>query len=165
MKVTNFEKKNLKIFLSLLLLAVGWSSCIKIDEFEKTAQIASGNWFYKYTPDFTFHISDTSDFYNIYVVVRHTDSYEYSNLWVRLGTKFPGDSMHFENVNLILGNDLKGWEGTGTGDIFEVRKNITRGPVAFAKEGDYVFSIAQIMRENPLQHILSVGIRVEKMNQ
>lgn len=164
MKVTNFEKK-VKTFLSLLLVTLALTSCIKIDQFEKTAQIPSGRWFYMYTPDFTFHISDTSASYNVYVTVRHTDAYQYSNLWVRIGTKFPGDSMHFENVNLILGNDAKGWEGTGTGDIFEVRKIISRGEVPFKKEGNYVFSIAQIMRENPLENVLSVGIRLEKSGQ
>jgi len=49
-------------------------------------------------------------------------------------------------------------------DIFEVRKNITPGPVPFKKAGNYTFIIAQIMRENPLKHILNVGIRVEKVN-
>ncbi len=48
-------------------------------------------------------------------------------------------------------------------DIFEVRKNITPGPVPFKKAGIYTFTIGQIMRENPLLHILNVGIRVEKV--
>ncbi len=71
--------------------------------------------------------------------------------------------MRFQNINLTLSNDVSGWEGKGMDDIFEVRKNITPGPVPFNKAGNYTFSIAQIMRENPLHHILNVGIRVEKV--
>ena len=71
--------------------------------------------------------------------------------------------MHFQNINLQLATDAKGWEGVGIDDIFEVRKNITPGPVPFTKSGDYTFTIAQIMRENPIKNILNVGLRIEKV--
>ncbi len=144
----------------LILLA---SSCIKIDQFEKTVKIPSREWFYNNTPAFTFNITDTSSLYNLYIVLRHTDAYNYNNIWLRLGTQFPGDSVQFQNINLTLASDSKGWEGNGMDDIFEVRKNISRGPVSFKKPGDYTFSVSQIMRENPLENILNVGVRVEKV--
>lgn len=132
--------------------------------FEKTAVIPSQSWAYDYKPSFTFTITDTASAYNVYIVVRHTDAYNYNNLWLTVTSQAPGDTMHSQNINIELGNDAKGWEGTGMDDIFEVRKNITPGPVPFKKAGNYTFTIAQIMRENPLQHILNVGIRVEKVN-
>lgn len=152
-------KKLLIIFL-LSTLAI---SCIKIDLFEKQVPIPSQQWFYNNVPQFTFHIDDTSSMYNVFVVLRHTDLYNYQNIWLRMGSKAPGDSMHFQNINLILASDSKGWEGSGMDDIFEVRKNISPGPVSFKKTGDYTFSIAQIMRENPLKYIMNVGIRIEKV--
>ena len=121
-------------------------------------------WFNDNKPSFTFTITDTVSAYNVYIVLRHTDAYNYNNLWLSLGSQSPGDSIRFQNINIELGNDTKGWEGTGMDDIFEIRKNITPGPVPFKKAGNYTFTIAQIMRENPLQHILNVGIRVEKVN-
>ena len=145
-----------------MLLTIIASSCIKIDQFEKTAQIPSRKWFSNNSPAFTFHISDTTSLYNLYIVLRHTDAYNYNNIWLRLGIQFPGDSVHFQNINLILANDAKGWEGTGVDDIFELRKNISQGPVPFKKAGDYTFTVSQIMRENPLENILNVGVRVEK---
>ena len=144
----------------LILLA---ASCIKIDQFEKIVQMPSREWFYNNTPAFTFHITDTNFLYNLYIVLRHTDAYNYNNIWLRLGTQFPGDSMQFQNINLALASDAKGWEGTGMDDIFEVRKNISRGPISFKKPGDYTFSVSQIMRENPLENILNVGVRVERV--
>ena len=149
--------------IPILLLTLLAASCIKIDQFEKTAQIPSRQWFYNNTPAFTFHITDTSSLYNLYIVLRHTDAYNYSNIWLRLGTQFPRDSMHFQNINLTLASDAKGWDGTGIDDIFEVRENISRGPIPFKKPGDYTFSVSQIMRENPLENILNVGVRLEKV--
>ncbi len=131
--------------------------------FEKTSPIPSQTWFYNNKPKVTFTIEDTTIAYNVFVVLRHTDAYNYNNLWITLGSQAPGDTMRYQNINLQLGNDIKGWEGTGMDDIFEVRKNITPGPLPFKKAGNYTFTIAQIMRENPLRHILNVGIRVEKV--
>ncbi len=138
-------------------------SCVKIDLFEEQAQIPSQQWFYNNSPSFTFEITDTASLYNLYIVLRHTDAFNYSNIWLRLGSKGPGDSTHFQNINLVLASDANGWEGTGVDDIFEARKNITPGPVPFKKPGKYTFTISQIMRENPLNHILNVGFRVEKV--
>lgn len=153
----------MKKLLLIPILSTLIISCAKIDLFEKQAQIPSQQWFYNNTPQFTFHIDDTISLYNVYVVLRHSDLYSYNNIWLRLGTKAPSDSMHFQNINLILATDSKGWEGSGMDDIFEVRKNISPGPLSFKTPGDYTFSIAQIMRENPLRYILSVGVRVEKV--
>ena len=158
------QKNYLKKIIPILFLASLIISCAKIDLFEKQAQMPSQEWHYNNIPTFTFQIADTASLYNLYIVLRHTDAYNYNNIWLRLGSKGPGDTMHFQNINLVLANDAKGWEGTGIDDIFEVRQNITTGPVPFKKPGIYTFSIAQIMRENPLKHILNVGFRVEKVN-
>jgi gliding motility-associated lipoprotein GldH len=149
------------IFLSTLIFA----SCGKIDVFEKTTPIQAQSWSYSDKPSFSFTITDTASLYNVYIVLRHTDAYNYNNIWLNLGSQAPGDSMRFQNISIDLGSDAKGWEGTGMDDIFEIRKNITPGPIPFKKPGNYTFTIGQIMRENPLKHILNVGIRVEKVNQ
>ena len=149
------------LFISIVSTII--CSCAKIDLFEKQSQIPSQQWFYNNVPQFTFHIDDTSALYNVYVVLRHADLYNYNNIWLRIGSKTPVDSMHFQNINLALATDSKGWDGSGMDDIFEVRKSISPGPLSFKSPGDYTFSIAQIMRENPLKYILSVGIRVEKV--
>jgi gliding motility-associated lipoprotein GldH len=98
----------------------------------------------------------------VFIVLRHTDAYRYNNLWLNVGTQAPGDKTRFNKFELVLGTDATGWQGTGMDDIWEVRKLITNGPVRFNKAGNYRFTLAQIMRENPLPNIMSVGIRVEK---
>ena len=154
----------MKNFFFILTLSVCFASCIKIDLFEKQSQIPSQQWYYNNVPQFTFNIEDTSSLYNVYIVLRHTDLYEYNNIWLRVGSTAPSDTIHYQNINLKLASDSKGWEGVGMDDIFEVRKIISPGPLSFNKPGDYSFSVAQIMRENPLNYILNVGIRVEKVN-
>ena len=151
--------------LALIIICISLVACSHINIYEKTATIPSQAWFYNNIPSFSFTISDTLAAYNIYIILRHTDAYEYNNIWLRLGTQTPDNDKHFQNLDLTLGTDAKGWEGQGMDDIFEVRKNITRGPVPFKKAGNYTFTVAQIMRENPLKHILNVGIRIEKADK
>lgn len=151
-----------KIFVFIVILGF-FTGCMHIDLFEKQVAIPKQQWFYNNQPSFQFIIKDTSSTYNIYVLIRHTDLYKYNNIWLRIGSQAPGDSMHFQNINLLLAEDNKSWEGTGMDDIYEVRKIISPGPVSFRKAGEYTFTVAQIMRENPLEHILNVGFRLEKV--
>lgn len=136
--------------------------CIHINMFERQAAIPAQEWKYDFTPQFNFEIKDTTSRFLIYVTIRHTDLYQFNNLWLKVGSRAPGDSMRYQNINLQLATK-DSWEGTGMDDIYEVRKLISPGPVSFRKAGDYVFTISQIMRENPLKFILNAGIRIEKV--
>ena len=153
-----------KSYLVILLLAgMGLAACSKVDVFEKNTSIPGYQWQYSLQPVFDFNISDTASLYNLYVVLRHTDAYHYNNIWLNIGTQLPADTMRYQRFDLQLGTDAGGWEGTGMDDIWELRKPITKGPFKFNKPGNYKFSIAQAMRENPLPEIMSVGVRVEKV--
>jgi gliding motility-associated lipoprotein GldH len=170
-KGNNSMKKNKAIVIlvpgfRLLLLILYFSliaSCNKINVVEKNTSIPHFEWGYDLKPQFDFTISDTNALYNLFIVLRHTDAYRYNNIWLNLGNQAPGDTIRYQRFNLQLGSDAHGWEGTGMDDIWELRKTITNGPVKFNKAGNYKFSIAQVMRENPLQHIMSVGMRIEKV--
>lgn len=146
--------------LLLIAYCLFVNSCTQIDVFEKNTAIPKYQWQAGFTATGDFIISDTSSAYNIYVVLRHTDAYRYNNIWLNVGSQPPGDSMRVQKVNLRLGDDANGWEGAGTNDIWEVRKLLNRR--RFKQAGKYGFSISQIMRDNPLQHVMSVGLRIEK---
>ena len=162
MNKTNTYKLLFFLFpVSCLLLLI--SSCKQVDVFEKNTAIPKYEWQSSFNARGSFNISDTVTLYNIYLVLRHTDAYKYNNIWLNIGLQSPGDSLREQKVNLQLGNDLSGWEGTGMNDIWEVRKLLNPQPLPFKKAGTYNFSIGQIMRDNPLQHIMSAGLRIEKV--
>lgn len=149
-------------FLAIALILTGFVSCRQLDVFEKNTPIPGYKWDYSFKCEGSFSITDTLSAYNIYIVLRHTDAYKYSNIWLNVGLQPPGDTMHFQKVKLDLANDATGWEGTGMNDIWEVRKPVNNEPRRFIKNGTYLFSISQIMRDNPLLHVMSAGVRIEK---
>jgi hypothetical protein len=57
---------------------------------------------------------------------------------------------------------MNGWLGTGMNDIYDHRVLINTTPVKLPM-GVFNVSLQQIMREDPLQNILTTGIRVEKV--
>jgi gliding motility-associated lipoprotein GldH len=146
----------------LAAFALSAASCGTVDVFEKNVAIPKHQWEASFRPEIDFEISDTTALYNIYVVVRHTDAYRYNNLWMNVYTQVPGDSVKSQRLDLKLATDDKGWLGTGMDDIFEHRIQITRDPLPLTRKGVYKFRLENIMREEPLQHVMNVGIRVEK---
>ncbi len=151
-------------FLFIFIITSVWlTACTQLDVFEKSKPIPNNQWQYSFKPAFDFLIKDTAASYNVFIVLRHTDAYRYNNIWLDVGTQSPKDSTRYQKFELQLGTDAQGWEGTGMDDIWELRKLITNGPVKFNKAGNYHFSVAQIMRENPLPNVMDVGIRVEKV--
>ncbi len=148
-----------KIPLLILGQFILLSACKQMDLYEKNTNIPNLKWQNDFTTKSGFEITDTSVMYNVYIVLRHTDSYEYNNIWLNVGLQAPNEAIKYQKINLKLGNDATGWDGIGMNDIWEVRKLLARFPL---KKGMYNFEIGQIMRDNPLKHIMSVGFRVEK---
>jgi gliding motility-associated lipoprotein GldH len=145
------------------LICMTWiCSCGQVDIFEKNTSIPGYKWSTAFTATGSFDIKDTLSAYNIYIVLRHSDAYAYNNIWLNVGLQSPGDTMYTQKIDLSLGSNPGGWEGTGMNDIWEVRKLLNSKPSRFKKAGEYKFSIGQLMRDNPLPDVMSAGLRIEK---
>lgn len=155
-----------KQFLYLLLPAMIFlGGCQTIDLYEKTVTIPGHAWKSDFKPAFSFTIKDTSVPYKIYITLRHRDKYHFNNLYINLSTRQPGqDSIQTAMYDLLLGTDEEGWRGSGMDDIYEHRILLTPEGTDFyfRRKGEYQFSIAQAMREDPLENIMNVGLRIEK---
>lgn len=137
-------------------------ACGTNNVFERTERFASHEWMVSQEPLMKFEIADTSSFYNIYVVIRHTDAYRYNNIWLNITTQSPNDTPRTQLLDISLADNTKGWLGSGMDDIFDRRARITQAPIRL-KKGTYTFKLQQAMREDPLGYVLSAGIRVEKV--
>jgi gliding motility-associated lipoprotein GldH len=153
-----------RIFLLLISNSIFFISCVPaIDVFEKDIIIPKQQWQSNFKPQIDFTIQDTLSLYNVYLVLRHTDAYDYNNIWIKASVQQPGDKAAKSlQYNLPLATNEKGWLGSGMDDIFEQRVLI-QSQTKFTKPGDYHFTIEQVMREDPLLHVLSTGLRIEKV--
>ncbi len=146
----------------MLASSLQLAGCNSIGVFEKNVAFKKQEWNGTNKPAFTFTISDTTAAYNIYLVLRHTDAYGFNNIWMKVSRKGP-DTTYTQQVDLRLATNSQGWLGTGMDDIWEHRIPITQNATRFRKSGDYEFTLEQIMRQDPLKHVLNAGIRIEKI--
>ena len=154
-----------KLFLfawSVLLL----TSCTDIDLFEKHASIPKHEWKADYKPPFTFNIQDTSSVYDVMLILRHNEKYRYNNIWLKLTIQSPGDSAQTIRIEKTLATNKDGWLATAMDDIYDhrisINNELAENNISFKTPGEYTFTLQQDMREDPLLHVMNVGLRVEK---
>ncbi|HWC53579.1 MAG TPA: gliding motility lipoprotein GldH [Chitinophagaceae bacterium] len=153
--------KRIKILLLVLTSCTLYLlSCTTVDLYEKDVAIPGHQWKSSFKPGFTFTIKDTTVPYQFFFVLRHTEKYNYTNIYVNLYIKAPGTDSTTKIQRSLLLADNNGWLGSGMDDIYEHR--IPLGEPQSLKAGTYTFSLEQIMREDPLEHVLNVGLRLEK---
>jgi gliding motility-associated lipoprotein GldH len=152
--------------LLLIVCALFLASCNTIDLYEKSVSIPAHSWKSSYKPSFSFTIKDTTVPYKVFLVLRHNDKYRFNNIYINLSTKQPGaDSIQTARFDLPLATNEKGWLASGMDDIYEHRIALTPAGnnFYFRKKGDYIFTLEQIMREDPLNNVLNAGLRIEKV--
>ena len=154
-----------KLFLfvwGVLLL----TSCTDIDLFEKHASIPKHEWKADFKPKFTFNIQDTTAVYDVMLILRHNEKYRYNNIWVKLSIQSPGDSAQTIRIEKTLATNKDGWLATAMDDIYDhrisINNELAENNISFKTPGEYTFTLQQDMREDPLLHVMNVGLRVEK---
>jgi len=149
-----------KSILLLVLCALCLVACTTVDLYEKTVSFPNHEWKSDNKPEFDFTIKDTTSLYKVFFVMRHTEEYSNKNIWINVYSQPPGDTLHKAMYEIQLANE-KGWLGTGMDDIYEQRQRLT--DAVPLKAGTYKLILENIMREDPLRHVLNVGVRVEKV--
>jgi gliding motility-associated lipoprotein GldH len=151
--------------ISIFVTCFIFLSCDTIDLYERVVTIPKHNWQNSFKPTFKFTIKDTTVPYQVFLILRHNEKYNYNNLWINLYTVVPGSKTATRSqYELPLATNEKGWLATAMDDIYEHRIALTplNQKLYFRKAGDYVFTIEHIMRENPLENVMNVGLRIEK---
>jgi gliding motility-associated lipoprotein GldH len=148
----------------LTVLVLCLLSCQTGDLYEKVESIPAQEWKSDYKPRFGFTIKDTAADYQLNIILRHNEKYGYRNVWLNLYAQAPGDTAQKFTVELPLASGDKGWLGSGMDDLYEHRVALTLDPSKFnfRKSGDYTFTLEHIMREDPLQNVLNIGLSIEK---
>ena len=143
------------------------NACIPSNTFEKNISMPKNKWSRDFVPHLEFDINDTACYYNMYLTMRHTDNYPYSNIWLNIKTLAPGELKFVQTRTEIPLAQADGkWLGRGMNEIFEITDHQMplqrNGMLKFNRVGRYVVELQQIMRIDPLPEVMSVGIRLEK---
>ncbi len=144
------------VFIILFL-----TSCDKNRVFEEYKTIPESLWYINNKVSFQVAITDTVSANNLYINIRNSGSYGYSNLFVFLTTYLPDNSVSKDTLECPLADASGKWLGSGLGDIWD-NKILFKRNFRFPHSGTYRFEMVQGMRLNPLPMIADVGLRIEK---
>lgn len=147
-----------ELIISVILFS---QSCGNRDVYNDGITFKDEMWEANNPAKFQVEVSDTINLHNIYLIIRNTDSYPNSNLFLFITTTSPENNSLRDTLECILADEKGNWLGRGFG---KVRDNLVvyKPDVRFPVKGVYKIEIQQAMRNDRLAGILNVGLRIEK---
>lgn len=151
--------KRLTWIIVVFLLSV---SCDPARIYEENVDLSEKAWMADDIKQFEFSITDRNIPYNLYLNLRNSVSYPYHNIYFRYWLiTDTGDTVETELLSKDLFDQKTGQPfGSGIGDIFTHRLPLLEG-YTFSEPGNFRIDLQQYMRMDTLEHVLSVGLRVE----
>ena len=128
--------------------------------FEQYQPVSSRSWDKDSVLIFNVPVTDTISNHNLYLSVRNDVKYSYSNLWLFISIEQSNGESLDDKFEITLADPSGKWLGKGFGGL-KTREVIFRSNVFFPVSGDYKISIVQGMRDDVLEGISDVGIRIE----
>lgn len=156
-----------KWFLSAFLIATTFLvSCDKERVFDEYKTIP-GSWNKDSIMTFKLQNIDSVQAYNLFINVRNTNEFSFSNLFLIAQIQFPQGKVITDTLEYQMATPGGNWLGTGFGDVKE-NKLWYKEQVRFNEPGDYKVSIQHAMRRSgseegieDLEGITEVGFRIE----
>lgn len=150
------------IFCALLLIVIFLGSCDSKMAFEQNKPVPGAVWSADKKIIFETYISDTISPYNLYINIRNTGNFQFSNLYIFVDVFMPDGKIERDTIECILADAQGRWLGkSGSGSVWDNQILFNR-KTRFPRSGKYVFRFEQAMRQKELEHIMEVGLRVEK---
>jgi gliding motility-associated lipoprotein GldH len=146
---------------AVVVIAAFLASCNGNVVYSKYQKFDNNEWHAKDKAVFDVEITDTESLNNINLMIRHADSYPYSNLFLFVTTKYPDGKTLTDTMEIVLANSKGEWQGSGAGDIFDFKIPVKKN-VKFPLAGKYQFQFEQGMRVDPLPLIMDFGFEIEK---
>jgi len=148
--------------LPVILIAIYCSGCSDPGAvIDKSVAIDNHNWSYVNVIKYDVNIDNAQIPYNLYLNLRVTADYKYSNIFLLIHQTGPDKKGKITRFEFKLANTDGEWLGTGSGNLYSFQIPF-RTNYKFPAKGIYHFEFEQNMRDNPLHEVSDVGIRVEK---
>ena len=128
---------------------------------DTNVEFENRNWSYSEKIRIPVKIEATDISYNLYLNLRHSAGYKYSNIFIIIHIIDPDGKKFSERREFKLALADGEWLGSGSGNMYSYQIKFKEN-YKFPAKGTYIFELEQNMRDNPLDHVSDAGIRVEK---
>ncbi|HOI33178.1 MAG: gliding motility lipoprotein GldH [Bacteroidales bacterium] len=150
----------LVVFVLFFLLFTACKQNVLMDE---NLAVDTDGWDFRNKAGFELEVEDTLALHAFYLNVRQKESYRYSNLYIFLHTTFPNGTITHDTIECVLAKPDGKWLGRSSGNYIS-NQILLNESLRFPLSGQYRFEIEQAMREEKLQGIADIGLRIEIIN-
>lgn len=154
-----------------LLFVVIFYSCTQSVVFSEYQPLEDAKWKANESISLSFSIRDTISPKNLFINIRNTNDYAFSNLYVITELTFPDGLRIVDTLQYEMADEQGRFLGKGSSSIKE-NKLFYKENKIFPQAGDYQFKIRQAMRKSGevepmdfLEGIQEVGLSIEKIEQ
>lgn len=144
-------------------------ACYNDTVYSEYMHLDNAEWRQEQNLKFTIPVKDTTALNNVFINIRNTKDYAYSNLFLITQMTFPDKTKVVDTLEYEMTDAQGNFLGSGFSDIKE-NKLFYKEKVRFTLPGNYLFEVRQAMRErnavqavNPLTGVKDVGISIEKI--
>lgn len=127
-------------------------------EYSNFANLPEGGWAFDAPLSFVTDTVDSVSTGRIIVALRHNNSYDYSNLWLKICYNNNRRRV-VDTVNITLADLYGRWEGKGFGASYQKAVTVARG--VRMMRGDTI-TVSHIMRVDTLRGVEQLGVEFEK---
>lgn len=120
-------------------------------------------WAMTDTVRLSLNVEDTTQTYDLALMLRHTERYTYQNLWFFVQCADSLSPVQRDTVMACLADDRGQWLGTRAGRYYNGYLFLQRG-VTFPETGTYTFAIVHGMRDSLICGVADIGLELRKNN-
>lgn len=139
--------------------------CTENVVFQESEPVPAETWERGFVPEFSFDVVDTVNKHDLFIDIRHTGDYPFSDLYLFVDLKGPDNRHIRDTVECLLADPTGRWYGKGLGFIFADRYEahvLYRLGNRFPRAGRYTIRLEQAMRTEELSGVIDVGVSVER---
>lgn len=162
-------RSNVWLVLTMYFVFASCDSNRVFDEYKSVPN----QWHKDTIISFNFNPADSINNYNLFINLRNTNEYKYSNLFLIVEMDFPNGKILKDTLEYKMADPSGKLLGTGFTDVKE-NKLWYKGyndPFVFNESGEYRIQVQHAMRKNGqvygidnLEGITDIGFRVEYAN-
>jgi len=161
------KKNRFKLFISLAIISVLYfSSCNRREVYFDFKDIKKMEW--SRFDTLTFEIDSAAmkpnTAYNVFIEVVNNGNYPYRNIWFFVQDDFNDTIPQSDSKQYMIADEFGRWKGTGFGSLYQLSLTYKEN-VRVKDERSYTIKVVHGMRDEPLEGIEKLGIKIEKTFQ
>lgn len=146
-------------FFAFFFLSLFFFSCNHGVFYENIQTIEDESWNEKVPVACEFEITDTMQYYTMYMDIRNSTDFETQNLYVFMDTEDPHGVKTRDTLEFLLADAHGNWKGKGNGRLKDYQY-LFYPKVRFPYTGKYKFTFYQAMRQENVKGIANFGLTI-----